>query len=154
MSDTAIAPAPSTNGSQDADDDQNVEQNLAPVIPTFDEEEPPIPFRVREKGIETEYEIRQFESANDKNNGGGLACWMRSINKRNTFDTTGKLVSTNFNGFHEELISLCCYRKGEEDRVPKAVIAKWSPKARTFAFDAAQRINGLKEDQKTAQGKV
>lgn len=126
--------------------------NAAPAIPTFEEAEPEIPFNVVIDKVTHSYTLRQFELDNGKNRGGGLAQWMSNIARRNEIEN-GKILKTNFVDMHEDLIALCCY-DSVGGRVPKETIKRWSPRAKNWAFEQCQKINGLTDKRRDELGKA
>jgi hypothetical protein len=108
---------------------------------TYDQELDVWPFRIKlRNGTYKHYELRQM---------GGLALdtWTAYQAGLVRVDKKGnRTPKENMDGFHANLICLCCYDKDTGELVPANVIRGWKGPIQSDLFDRCQKMNGLDDE--------
>lgn len=139
-----VPAAPSTQGNG-----ATARPQLPPGVQVFDAHEKPQPFPVREDdGTVSLYWVHPFGD-------GGVEKWMDIFDARlKTDDETGRVVSRDAKGLHEDLICLCV-RHGESSDsklVDRKVPEAWGTRAKLNAYIRCRNINGLDDGARLGKG--
>jgi hypothetical protein len=135
-----------TAANDDSPDDSDIPDRIADDD-VLDEQQMDLPVRIRGKdGAIRDYTIREMDPKQ-------LQKWLRISAAR--FQKKGKAVKAgdaDFDGLHEDLISLCLY-DSTGGRVPHNVIASWGVNTKLRLFMKCRTHNGLDADVVEREGK-
>lgn len=112
-----------------SDQPQNDSANTPDDI--LNEHEDPVIVRVRDGGVITAYEVREFADPND------LGRWTAKI--------TTRVKNNDWLGMQEDLIAMCLYGP-DGNRVPKSRINTFGTRLKARLFDKCQQLNGLTDE--------